>query len=368
VFLEEPQWTGLATYRRDVTHTSTVGGLITVREGAGYHNRVGSVDAFFRPLPSLRVQLQVAGSDTRYPDAPGLESQPAGDFTGSLISAQARLDRRDLVVNAGYRRQDGGFRADAGFNPMADVAQHWVWGFRRWTGTSASAISELRVAGGAWYDNTTAGELVTRGVWTNFVVQGPWQSRVWINPRVREERFAGQDFGVSQLYVGASASPSRWLSANFVGNIGTVVDYTNACPARQLGLEPSVTLRPGRRFETRLSYASQRLDTHHGERVLDAGVAQARVVYNFSHRVFVRAIVQHRLTDRDPATHTSAVAPLQESALSQLLFSYKVNPQTMVFLGYSDDRTGLMAADGSRTSLAPVGRTFFFKVGYALRP
>ncbi len=47
---------------------------------------------------------------------------------------------------------------------------------------------------------------------------------------------------------------------------------------------------------------------------------------------------------------------------TQLLFSYRVNPQTVFLTGYSD------AADGSGTDLIRVNRTFFLKVGYAFHP
>ena len=44
----------------------------------------------------------------------------------------------------------------------------------------------------------------------------------------------------------------------------------------------------------------------------------------------------------------------------QLLYSYKVNPQTVLFLGYTDTRRGFEGSD-----LEEVDRTFFFKIGYA---
>ena len=369
VFLEEPLWTGLGTYRRDVTHTATVGGLVTVREGAGYHNRVASADAFFRPLPALRVQLQLAGSDTDDPEGVAGPTDRPDPYTGSLVFAEARFDNRTWFAATGYRRQDAGFRADAGFVPRTGVTQQWAFASRRWFGTSASAVSELRLAGGGWYDHTTGGgELVSRGVWVNGVIRGPWQSRLFINPNVRDERFEDRDFRVTEVIIGAEARPWRWLAADLRMNVGSAIDYTNVRPADQWRVEPALTLRPGRHLETRLSYAFQRLETREGDPILDAGVAEARVVYSFSHRVFLRAIVQHRRTDREPATHQDPVTPLRQSALSQLLFSYKVNPRTVLFLGYADDRTGHTAADGSRLPLTRTGRTFFFKVGYALQP
>jgi hypothetical protein len=45
---------------------------------------------------------------------------------------------------------------------------------------------------------------------------------------------------------------------------------------------------------------------------------------------------------------------------TQFLFSYKLNPQTVVFVGYSDNYLGLTDVD-----LSQLDRTFFVKLGYA---
>jgi hypothetical protein len=45
---------------------------------------------------------------------------------------------------------------------------------------------------------------------------------------------------------------------------------------------------------------------------------------------------------------------------TQILFSYKLNPQTVLFLGYSDNYFGETGIDITQTD-----RTFFVKLGYA---
>ena len=54
------------------------------------------------------------------------------------------------------------------------------------------------------------------------------------------------------------------------------------------------------------------------------------------------------------------VEPEERSLFSQFLFSYKINPQTVLFLGYSDNYYGDRAIGVTQTD-----RTFFAKVGYA---
>jgi len=49
-----------------------------------------------------------------------------------------------------------------------------------------------------------------------------------------------------------------------------------------------------------------------------------------------------------------------QQLFSQLLLAYKINPQTVFFLGYSDTRLG-----DQRIDLKQANRTLFVKIGYA---
>ena len=60
--------------------------------------------------------------------------------------------------------------------------------------------------------------------------------------------------------------------------------------------------------------------------------------------------------------------PETRTVFTQFLFSYTVNPQTVLFLGYSDNSTGLLTPELDRTDLTRTDRTFFLKLGYAWRP
>ncbi len=59
---------------------------------------------------------------------------------------------------------------------------------------------------------------------------------------------------------------------------------------------------------------------------------------------------------------------LTKTVFTQFLLSYKVNPQTVIFLGYSDNAQGMLRPDLTRTDLTRFDRTFFLKLGYAWRP
>ena len=87
------------------------------------------------------------------------------------------------------------------------------------------------------------------------------------------------------------------------------------------------------------------------------------MTWAFDTRFLVRATLQLTDIERNPALYTETVDARTKRAFTQLLASYKLNPQTVVFLGYSDSSRGDEHVDLTRES-----RTLFAKVGYAWVP
>ena len=71
-------------------------------------------------------------------------------------------------------------------------------------------------------------------------------------------------------------------------------------------------------------------------------------------------------SDDEPEPETERSKQLR----SQLLFSYKVNAATALYLGFSDQSLGYrdQSPDTQDHSLTRETRSFFFKVGYAWVP
>ena len=343
--------------------------MVTAREGTGYHNRVGGVDAFWRPLPSVTLQGQVLRSTTRYPAATAVElEQPAGSFEGNAGVAHATWNTRSWRLLANVRQFDPGFRADAGFVTQAGVRGGNVDVARRWWGGSDRWFTQLRLEGGTWLNRDFDGNQLNGGFWLGFTYEGPGQlfAGVWPNFHMKEH-LAGTTYeGLEQVWFEVSAAPAGWWSAGLNGNVGDALDYANERPGREIRLAPEVSFRLGRNVEAGASHTWQRL-RHDRARVFTANLTQLRAVYNFSPRSFVRAIGQYRRTDRNAAAYGSPVDRLTEGTFLQLLYAYKLNPQTVFFLGYSEDGAGAIDPDRRQTPLAVQGRTLFLKLGYALR-
>ncbi|MDH3490702.1 MAG: hypothetical protein OEM20_01710 [Gammaproteobacteria bacterium] len=65
--------------------------------------------------------------------------------------------------------------------------------------------------------------------------------------------------------------------------------------------------------------------------------------------------------ERDPTSYSDVVDSRSRDVGRQLLYSYKINPQTVFFLGYSD----ALIDDDNLSGLTTTDCTWFMKIGYA---
>lgn len=366
--LDDRVLTTVGRLRRDVGASGTLGLLYTGREADGYHNRVAGIDAFLRPFAVLSLRAQFLHSVTRYPDAVAEEQeQPAGAFSGNAAQLRFDYNTRNWFGTVFSQVKSGGFRADVGFVQQVDVRSIDVWGGRRFWGGDGDFFTQLGLEGGGWRFEDLDGRLTNQGVWLNGWFNGPAQTNFWLNPNVKREFFAGQIHEQVQLWSGFGIRPTGAVLFEISGNVGDAIDFANGRKAFRVEANPFVQLRLGRHLDLQLRHTFSRLSVDEGE-IFTANISQLRGVYNFNPRTFVRLVLQFRDTDRNPALHQDPVNVERRSLFSQLLFSYKVNPQTAMFLGYADDRLGLTDEQLDRTALTQTGRSVFLKVGYAWRP
>ena len=97
-----------------------------------------------------------------------------------------------------------------------------------------------------------------------------------------------------------------------------------------------------------------------GRELYTANITQGVAIYHLNLRMFFRVIVQYVDYDYNPENYTFPVDPEFKHFFSQLLFSYQLNPRTVLFLGYSDNYQG-----NQDYSLARSDRTIFMKIGYS---
>jgi hypothetical protein len=347
-------------YRRDVGQRSTLGGLYTGREGGPYFNRVIGPDVQFRLGQSEMFTFQYLRSETQYsPEIAEQYGQPSSQFGGNAVRATYDHFARFWFWGAGYTDRDEDFRADSGFIPRVDLRQATGYLQRRFWGTGAGWFTtfDLGLQGVRATDHD--GQITDDGVTATARYQGPMQSVVLGAVSRESERYAGVMYEETVGRVNASIKPSGALALQLNTRFGDTVDYTNNQPATVVGLDPGIEWKVGAPLNLQLTHSYERLTVPAGW-LYTANLLQFRAVWHFNRQTFVRAILQYTNVSRDPSLYLGPTSAKSSKLFSQYLFSYKLNPQTVLLAGYSDNYLG-----GANLSLTQTNRTLFIKVGYA---
>lgn len=333
-----------ARYRRELGASATIGGLVTTRRGEDYENTVAAADSLYRFTQSDSVRVQFAGSRTAYPDAlAAVLGQPRGAFEGHALHATYSHADRDWSWGAEYNELSPEFRADSGFINQVGVRGGEAFAQRRFRGGPDRWFRNIYLSANVDATRQFEGGWNEWGADFDATYQGPRQSQIAVNLAPNQEYYAGTTYHNLRGSVSFSiqAMPDVALGLSIRG--GEAIDFNNRQQADFITLSPSATLNLGRRMSGELSYDFQAFDTKDGERIFDVHLPQARLFYHFSRRAFVRTIVQYEQVDFGTEE--------ESNLLTQFLFSYRVNAQTVFLAGYSDTNHD----DGS----------VFVKVGYA---
>lgn len=358
---EKGNTSGVLRYRRDIGESSAVGVIATSREGDDYSNRVWGADALVRLSDRDQVRVQILTSSTRYPgEYAAAYGQPGKQFEGSAYFANYEHNERTWNLWAWQERYSTGFRADLGFVPRVDANNYGIGGQYKLLGDKDDWYTRLTFGAEPWRTTDHTGRVTDQAfaVFANY--QGPLQSSVSFRLARAKEYYDGVTYDLDRLSWFSNVRVNGTFTMSLQGRLGDTVDYDNGRAATVTRIEPGFTLDLGRHLALTVDHAFEDLNVR-GGRLYRANLTQARVVYQFNTRAFVRLILQ-RLDLRynrdlylDPPDTSK-----DRSLFSQLMFSYKLNPHTVFFLGYSDSR-----GETDQIALMLRSRTVFAKLGYA---
>ena len=361
--LDMPNDVFVGRYRRNVGSGSTVGALFTGREGGDYRNRLAGVDARLRINDRHSVELQYLSSATHYPDATAAEfSQPTGNLRGNAYEARYTYSTRNWYADWTGTSLDNGFRADSGFVPRVGIAQQKVQLARLWQGAENDWWNQIRVGVNANRIDDLDGELLERTVEPFVSFNGPLQSYVQIGHGPNERFWNGEQYSGSATTLYAQIRPIGGLSVQLNARRGEQVDLVNSQLGVERRLQPNIQWNVNRHMLIRLQETAVRLNSKQGPLIFDARLTDLRVTWQFNVRSFVRFTTQRQRIDRNVAEYLDPSTDATSLTVGrQLLYAYKLNPQTVLYVGYSDNSL----EDGGLTDLTRTGRTFFAKLSYA---
>ncbi len=366
--IDSPLTSMVGRYRRDIAGTSTLGVIVASRDGDAYANHVAGIDGTVRIGRSNSVRFQYLLSQTEYPDQVARTfEQPEGAFGGHAYSLNFNRNTRNWFMRANTRGYSPEFRADSGFVTQTDyraisgnVGRAFIGGADKW-------YSRLEIGLGANRDTDFSGDRAQWGADLNLYYAGPMQTEVYYTAAPNYEYFAGVDYENFRQNAGFSIRPSGDVSLRLDAMRGGAIDFGGGREAEQLRVTPSATWNAFDRLALEVSHTYQRLDVGEG-RLFTANLTQGRAVLHLNRRTFVRAILQYTDIDREAATNPGVASLTTRRLFSQYLFSYTLNPQTVLLVGYSDNQIGLPLTpfgDPTRLQLGRTDRTFFLKIGYA---
>lgn len=361
-------WAGIARLRYQLGPVS-LGGLGTTREidGGGF-NRLGGPDLQWRPSESDSVVGQLLYSVTRTPDRPELAPTWDGrSLAGHAASLQWLHVGNVLDFVTLYRDLASEFRADDGFVPQVGV--------REGRGELGLTIRPeqgalRRIRSFATYDRITdtGFDLLAQGVSAGASADALLGSTVQLNYAYDQIRVADTLLSRHGVVYAASLSPGVIISRIDVsGSAGQQIDFENARTGLGFDAALAMKVRPTPHLELELNESLRWLDVdvpgQTSSRLFTARVDRLRVMYSFTPRMFVRVTGQYEVTRRTPALYLAPVPAKDAAFTGSALFAYKINWQSVIFVGYGDNRTlSEMTRD-----LEPTGRQAFVKLSHAFQ-
>lgn len=348
---------------------SYVSFLLTDREnqGGGY-NRVFGPDFQWRPNRADVVTGQFLMSDTLTPNRPDLASEWDGrHLVDHALYLSWSHSRRNYDFSISHQDLGADFRADDGFVPQVGFRQDRVlvtYSFY----PSRSWFSRIRPLLIAAYLGQPGTGLLERRVFPGILLYGKHNFSSEIEWTPETVRVGTRLLSRSYLSFDFEMQPSRVLpSLSLAGSLGQAFDYANVRVGRGGEIYVAMTVRPTTHVDLEPTIDRQWLDlplpSGSSGRLFTAQVERLKATYTVSARAWVRLIAQYVDTRRDPSLYLdSNVSPRDGSLTGSALFGYRINWETVLYLGYGSGEA--RTADGL---LAATGREIFFKVSYAIQ-
>jgi hypothetical protein len=356
----------IARVRHDLGR-SFVSALATDRElrHEPGHNRVAGPDFQWRLGEQDTLTGQFLYSWSQTPQRPDL----AAEWDGRSLAGHGgygwwshSTPRIDLYTE--YRDFSDEFRADNGFVP--EVGYRRVDGEYGYTWRPQGFLRRFRPFALFDYSEDRDGGVRQRQYSFGVGLDARYDTYARIRYAFDHVRAGGMLLPRRQLLYTIRTSPSRLLSGiELEGFLGEQVDFDNVRTGSGLSAALRFVLRPTNHLELRFNNARSFLnvDVPSGSaRLFTARVDRLRATYTFTARSFLRLVGQYVETERDPDLYASPVERRSADFGGSALFAYKLNWQTVLFLGYGDERALTDDESWARSS-----REFFVKVSYAFQ-
>ena len=376
-------------YRYDVSNELAIGLTNTVRDAGPYHNYVYGIDTKYQITEQDSLKVQWLKSDTAYPeelyrdfcDNDCSRSEDYSEAALRLMQQQSFSDdayrlnynhnERNWDARATLQARGADFRTDLGFGPLADHQQKVVGGGYNWYSEN-TWWNKIRINGDWDISHNDDGELLEKEGEIYLGVQGQRQSYFEIGYLQRQR--VGLRHDPSKLAISGNTTlfnehfvtlygemrPQSSLYLELFVKFGDGIDFDNNRLGRHTEIVPSIGWNVGEHLQINVTHFYKKLVVEQQD-LFTANLSDLRITYQFDQRQFLRFIAIYSDIERNPDLYQFAVDKSSRDLGTQLLYSYKVNPLTKVFVGYSN----AAFQDDQLSRLTSAEQSIFMKFSYA---
>jgi len=402
--LNRKSHSGAINYRYNYSDSLSLGAISTMRSAKNYHNIVSGIDAKFRLNDSNTLSTQVLHSNTQYPDELYLDfcksdlcnskqnndcifgscayteqvhrTNIQDDFEGKAYKVQFEHDSEYWQVEAEHQKIEDSFRADLGFITKTDFQENKLSVDRLFYGDDDSLWQDITLKADWNLQENEVGELLERSMTAGFEITGPMLSLLTISytkdrkvglrhdDSIIEIKGNTDQFDGSLTHIYTEFQPTAHVFAGVGIRSGDKIDYRNNRLGKFNEIYTYIQVHTSDHLYIDLYHTNRKLDADN-EEVYTANLTNLRITYQFDVQSYLKLSLVYSDIDRNQDNNPFYNTSKQDRSLStQLIYAYKLNPQTVFFLGYSDNSY----QDDYLDSLRQEQRTFFTKISYAWMP
>jgi hypothetical protein len=380
ISLDEKSESGAIKYRYDVNDDLSLGVISTLRQTDSYHNFVSGLDSKYRLNDSNSFQAQILVADTK-DSAQFTDSGQVENFNDNAFKIQYEHDSEYWQVFSEHQKIGTKFRADLGFMPRADYQKSNVLVNRFIYGEPDSAWQKMKFSGQWQILHNENGELLERSVSSSFSIDGPMLSlfdvmlvsadKIGLRRHELDFNLAIDNsidgntkrFQENQLVIYGNIQPTAQFSTELEFTIGDKIDYVNDRVGDITELYGYINYNVNKHLEFEFSHTYSDLEADNAN-VFTENLTELRVSYQFNIYSYLKLNVVYTDIDFNLDNNPSAYSVKDNKLSTQLIYAYKINPQTVFYLGYSDNSY----QDDRLKNLTRDQRTIYSKISYAWLP
>jgi len=395
-------------YRYSYNDDITMGTVSTIRTAKDYKNIVNSVGTRIRVSTADIFKFQALYSTTEYPDdlfeqfcnaddsqdcqTPPIENNcdysncdyneqvlrtlKDEEFSGNAFRTSYSHNDRDWYYRVTYDKQNAGFRGDLGFIPNVDYNRFSIGGDRKWYGKPGEWWTKFKIYSDWDTTHNDNNELIEKefdinaqlNAGMNSYFRLSYSNRDLVGLRKDKSNLAIDGnttlFTENQYSLFGEFKPMLGLYVNSSIRFGDAIDYRNNRLGRTKQLVSRVNWNIDKHLELKIKHTFRQLDAA-GANLFTARLTDFRATYQFNVLSFLRFSVIYNNTNRNAANYIYAqpedITENSKNISTELLYAYKLNPQTVFYLGYSDRHD----TEEAFRDLKQNQRSVFMKFSYA---